>query len=74
MAVYNIRYAPGSAPQGANEDSVLSIEAAIYVTEGDFIDFYSRAEPGGMGQEFVPRGEVLHRVRKDIVLDISKVS
>lgn len=73
ISVSNVRYTAGSEPQNVNSGGTRSIEAAIYVTNGDFVDFYSKADRA-VGRDFVPRGEIVHSVRKDFILDISKVS
>lgn len=39
---FRVRYKIGQAPAEADEDDVLRVEAAMFVTNGTFIDFYSR--------------------------------
>lgn len=66
---FRVRYKIGQAPAEADEDDVLRVEAAMFVTNGTFIDFYSRGDRN-MGGTLNPTGDVVFRVSADMVADI----
>lgn len=71
MATYHVRYAIGQGPQGS--DDVLEVEAATFKTNGDFTDFYSSSEKN-IGGGYNATGDVVLRVRNDMVADIRRLS
>lgn len=70
MPKYRIRYKVGHAPTDATDD-VIEVEAATYVTAGNFVDFYEQVEMSVAGTEF-PQGAIVYRVQSDIVADIRR--
>lgn len=67
--VFRVRYKIGQAPAEADEDDVLRVEAATFVTNGTFIDFYSRGNRN-VGGTLNPTGDVVFRVSADMVADV----
>ena len=53
-------------------DDTVEIEAAIFQTEGKFVDFYSESVTGTMGGE-LPRGNVVFRIAEDSLADVKLV-
>jgi hypothetical protein len=67
--IFRVRYKIGLAPAEADTDDVLEVEAAMFVTNGTFIDFYSDAGRN-VGGTLNASGDVVFRVSADIVADI----
>jgi hypothetical protein len=72
MARYQVRYKYGSGPTDAIEDAV-QVEAAIFVTEAGFVDFYSDSTPSALDSVLLPRGRVVYRVSVDLLADIREL-
>jgi hypothetical protein len=70
MAKFSIRYIVGHGPDGAGD--VIELEAATFKTVGDFTDFYSNGQKN-LGGLLIPSGEVVMRVRNDLVADIRQI-
>ncbi len=70
MARFQIRFAPGMGPDGTKD--VVEIEAAMFETNGDYVDFYSEARQN-IGGTLNVSGHVVRRVRSDILIDVAEL-
>ena len=70
MAKFSIRYLVGHGPDGAGD--VIELEAATFKTVGDFTDFYSSGQTNMVGL-LNPSGEVVMRIRNDLLADIRQI-
>jgi hypothetical protein len=64
---YGVRY---TSELGTEGKGVIEIEAATFKTVGDFVDVYSGAIRN-VGGTFNSSGDVVLRVRADVLLDVS---
>lgn len=71
MSRFSVRYKLGQHPPGADEHGVVVVEAAMFVTEGKFIDFYG-GSVHNMAGRLNPTGAVVFRVSEDVVADIAQ--
>jgi hypothetical protein len=69
VPTFNVRYKLGQGPADADEDDVIAVDAATFVTIGNFVDFYSRASES-MDGVLIPKGNVVFRVHQDVIADI----
>ena len=65
--VFRLRYILGANPDQNDE---VNVTAKAFVTNGDFIDFYSDAARNIHGT-LTPSGDIVYRVRADLVADIA---
>jgi hypothetical protein len=72
MPKYQVRYKYNQGPEGS--DDVVVVEAAMFATEGKFVDFYSGAVEPQAGGVMVPTGNVVYRVAEDILADVKYMS
>jgi hypothetical protein len=73
VAKYRIRYKFGAAPDGA-ENNTIEVEAAIFESKEEFIDFWSETSRPASGANYeLPRGRVVFRVANDLVADIQRI-
>lgn len=69
MPKYRVRYKLGQAPAHADDDDAITVQAAMFETEGKFVDFYGRARRSSSGR-LLPSGGVVFRVHEDVLADI----
>jgi hypothetical protein len=72
MPKYQVRYKHLQGPDGS--DDVVVVEAAMFATDGKFVDFYSGAVEPPSGGVMVPMGNVIFRVADDILADVRYMS
>jgi hypothetical protein len=70
MAKFRIRYVVGQGPEGS--DDVVDLDAAVFQTVGNFTDFFSSGDRN-VGGLLNPSGDVVMRVKNDIVADIRQI-
>lgn len=69
MPTFRIRYKIGQGPADVDADDAIVVEAEMFQTSGDFIDFYASASQniaGGLN----PKGGIIFRVHTDVIADI----
>jgi hypothetical protein len=64
--MYRVRYNSGAGP---DDSDVLEIEAAMFVSKEEFVDFYTHASQFS-GGTYGPSGKIVLRVRGDLICDI----
>jgi hypothetical protein len=70
MARFRVRYVIGAGP---DSEELVEVEAAMFASWESFIDFYSQASFNMLGTAN-PAGEIVLRVRSDLIADITKLS
>jgi hypothetical protein len=71
MPHFRVRYKVGSGPPEAVEDSII-VEAAMFKTVGNFVDFYPDAVRN-VGGGFNAKGGVIFRVSQDVLADVQQL-
>lgn len=69
VPTFQVRYKIGQGPADADENGVVTLEAAMFRTEGKFVDFYSDAAVNTLGG-LNPKGGVVFRVHEDVLADV----
>jgi hypothetical protein len=69
MATFRIRFLPNQGPGGDDE---IQVTAATYTSHDIFVDFYD-ASVQNIAGTLNPLGNIVHRVRADLIADISKL-
>jgi hypothetical protein len=68
VARFSVRFTPGSGP---NSD-LVEVDAAMFLTEGDFVDFYSKGTRN-IGGYLSKSGDIVRRIRSDFILEIVEI-
>lgn len=71
MPKYKVRYKYSQGPEGA--DDAIEVEAAMFITDGKFVDFYSQCGEAMNTGALLPRGQVVFRVADDILADVMQL-
>jgi len=71
MSRFLVRYKFGQHPPTADDNGVVLVEAAMFQTEGKFVDFYADHAMNVAGRQN-PKGSVVFRVSEDVIADISQ--